>query len=92
MALDSQDFELLKTIRKAIREGDALTHDFMKRAAQREAQSLQVQQQMLEAFNRLAVQMETLTAEVREMRRELTPPLEKPKRGPIKPPATGKGG
>lgn len=79
MALDGDDFELLKSVRRAIREGDAAVVSALEQIAARDKTAIELQQKMLEAFNRLADRMENLTQEVREMRRELTPPIDKPK-------------
>ncbi len=48
--------------------------------------SLQVQQQLLEAFNRLAEKLDTLTDEVRQLRQEPQPKkLDKPRRPATEP-------
>jgi hypothetical protein len=89
--MDKQDFDLVKALRRSVVEGNEDTARLLSAIVAREKRSAEVQEKMLEAFNRLAAQMEVLTQEVSEMRREMTPPLDKPKRGLMPAPKTAKG-
>lgn len=75
MALDSSDFELLKSVRRVIREGDTAVIERLERLEEQQRESLALQRDMLEAFNRLARAVEGL-------REDLTPTMDKPKLRP----------
>ncbi len=83
MPLDSQDFELLKSIRKALRDGDEITANMMRQMMEANNKS---SAQTAAAFNRVAAAMETLTEEIRGLRRDIAPDLEKKKLSPPAPP------
>lgn len=85
MAFDSQDFELMKSLRKAVREtGEANAAKLEQLRLQNEKQLVN-DERLIEAFNRVARAVEGLAHEVRELREDLTPSIDKPKRLP--PPA-----
>jgi hypothetical protein len=86
MALDSQDFELMKTVRAAVRETGQVTAKKLDEvvAAQRallaaSEKSLNNDQRLIEAFNRMATAIDGLASEVRALREDLSPPVDKPK-------------
>lgn len=86
MALDAQDFELMKSLRAATRETGADTANRLDRVIEGQRKLLAVTEKsltnddrLLDAFNRMAQAMENLASEVRQLRQDLTPPLEKPK-------------
>jgi len=80
VALDSSDFQLMKNIRQAIREGDEATHNLLRKIAAQEEMSVQTQKEMLKAFNRLADKMEALTDAVEGLRTDMASPLDKVKK------------
>jgi hypothetical protein len=86
MALDSQDFELLKTLRAATREaGEKVAQrldtvvDAQKKLLAASEKALSNDDKLVAAFNRMATAIEGLTKEVRGLREDLSPPLDKPK-------------
>lgn len=86
MALDSQDFELLKTLRAATREaGDKTAQrldvviDAQKRLLTASEKALGNDDKLVAAFNRMATAIEGLAKEVRGLREDLSPPVDKPK-------------
>lgn len=87
MALDASDFELLKSIRRIIRETGEATGAKIDRVHETERallaameKSLQNDERIIAAFNRLAGATEALTEEIRGLRGDITPPVEKPKK------------
>jgi hypothetical protein len=86
MALDSQDFELLKTMRTATREAgektvlrlDAVV-DAQKKLLAASEKALANDDKLVAAFNRMATAIEGLAKEVRGLREDLSPPVDKPK-------------
>jgi hypothetical protein len=85
MPFDSQDFELMKSVRKTIREAGEMTATQLDALRKQGERGLANDERMIEAFNRMASAMENLTREVRQLREDLTPAIDKPKRLP--PPA-----
>jgi hypothetical protein len=90
MALDGSDFELLKSIRKTMRETGETTGQKIERVLEAERDLLSVakkslgnDERLIEAFNRMAGALEELTGEVRALRADLTPPIDKPKKLPL---------
>lgn len=86
MALDSQDFNLMKSLRTAVREtGEATVKKMDEVVVQQRAlleasrKSLTNDEKLIDAFNRMATAIDGLASEVRQLREDLTPPLEKPK-------------
>lgn len=89
MALDSQDFELMKSLRAAMREsGDKtvqrldLVIDVQKKLLASSEKALANDDRLVAAFNRMASAIEGLTQEVRGLREDLSPAVDKPKRLP----------
>ncbi len=82
MPLDSQDFELLKSIRKALRDGDEITTNMLRQMVDANNKNSAA---TAAAFNRVAAAMENLTEEIRGLRRDLAPDLEKKKLSPPAP-------
>lgn len=78
MPMDQSDFELVKKIRAAIREGDEATHRLLRQLNERSEDALEVQREMLKAFNRVADNLEYLASAVEGLREDLTPKLDKP--------------
>ncbi|MDE1151983.1 MAG: hypothetical protein PW788_05530 [Micavibrio sp.] len=76
MSLDGQDYEMMKSIRKAIREGDEITANLLRQMNERQ---LKAQQDQTAAFNRVAAALENLTTEVRALRQDMSPQLDKQK-------------
>lgn len=86
MALDSQDFELLKTLRAATREAGEKTAqrldavvDAQRKLLAASEKALGNDDKLVAAFNRMAMAMESLAKEVRGLREDLSPPVDKPK-------------
>ena len=73
----------MKNIRQAIRDGDEVTHNLLRRIVAQEEISVQTQQEMLKAFNRLADKMEALTDAVEGLRADMSSPLDKSKALPV---------
>lgn len=74
MALDNSDFELIKSLRKAVREGDDISHRLLRELNARAEEQLVQQGEMIKAFNRVADALEGL-------REDLTPKMDKPAAG-----------
>jgi hypothetical protein len=85
MPFDSQDFELMKSLRKATREAGEATAAKLEQIRLQNEKQLSNDERLIEAFNRLARAVEGLADEVRELREDLTPSIDKPRRLP--PPA-----
>lgn len=83
VALDSSDYQLMKNIRQAIRDGDEATHNLLRRIVAQEEMAVQTQKEMLKAFNRLADKMEALTDAVEGLRADMLSPLDKSKTLPV---------
>jgi len=84
MALDASDFDLVKSLRKAVRDGDEVTHRLLRTLNQHMEESNARQRELVQAFNRMADAIEGLRA-------DLAPKLDKPAAGLKKPAAmTGK--
>ena len=83
VALDSSDYQLMKNIRQAIRDGDEATHNLLRRIVAQEEMAVQTQKEMLKAFNRLADKMEALTDAVEGLRADMLSPLDKSKTRPV---------
>jgi len=83
MGLDSSDYALVRSIRDALAEGNDSTAKYLRQMAQ---QQLKAQQEQTAAFNRVALALENLTVEVRGLRDDLAPQMEKKKLPPPKPP------
>jgi len=82
MALDSSDFELIKSLRKAVRDGDEISHGLLRNLNARMEEQLAQQREMTKAFNRVADAIEGLRA-------DLAPKLDKSVAGLKKPAAPG---
>lgn len=78
MPMDQSDFELVKKVRAAIREGDEATHRLLRQMNERAEEQLEVQREMVKAFNRVADNLEYLADAVEGLREDLTPKLDKP--------------
>jgi len=76
MALDQQDYQMMKSIRDAVRAGDEVMANLLRQMNERDAKT---QSAMVDAFNKVAKQLETLTTEIRELRSDLAPKLDKKK-------------
>lgn len=74
MALDNSDFELIKSLRKAVRDGDDISHRLLRELNARAEEQLVQQREMIKAFNRVADALEGL-------REDLTPKMDKPAAG-----------
>lgn len=70
MALDQSDFELIKSLRKAVRDGDEISHRLLRDLNTRMEEQLAQQREMVRAFNRVADAIEGL-------REDLSPKLDK---------------
>lgn len=86
MAFDATDFKLMKSVRDNVREAGETTARKLDEvvASQREIlkasqKSLSNDERLLDAFNRMARAVESLAEEVRGLREDLSPPVEKPK-------------
>jgi len=90
MPLDSQDFELIKTLRKAVRDGNERTARLLQRMIERQDADAATQKEMLAAFNRVADNLAALTDAVNGLREDLTPKMDKPTLR--RPPAAKKSG
>ena len=82
MAFDAQDFELMKSLRKAVRETGELTAAKLEQIRLQNEKQLANDDRLIAAFNRMAAAVEGLAKEVRELREDLTPSIDKPKRLP----------
>lgn len=80
--MDKQDYDLVKTLRDAVRSGDETTHNLLRQLNQRQEKS---DAEMVSAFNNIAKAIQTLSEEISGLRRDLAPQLDKPKLGaPVK--------
>ena len=89
MALDANDYNLLKSLRNTTREAGEATAKRLddlvtaQRALVKASEkSLSNDERLIEAFNRMAAAVETLASEVKQLRDDLTPAVDKPKRLP----------
>lgn len=82
MPFDSQDFELMKSLRKAVREAGELTSAKLDQLRQQNDKGLANDERLIEAFNRMSRAVEGLAHEVRALREDLKPSIDKPKRLP----------
>lgn len=82
MAFDAQDFELMKSLRKAVREAGELTTAKLDQIRLQNEKQIANDERMIEAFNRMARAIEGLAHEVHELREDLTPSIDKPRRLP----------
>ncbi len=80
MALDGSDFELIKSLRKALRDGDEISHRLLRDLNARAEEQIAQQREMITAFNRVADAIEGL-------RDDLAPKLDKSGAGLKKPAA-----
>ena len=76
MALDSSDFKLISSLRDAVRQGDEVTANLLRKMIEK---NMETQTQNAQAFNRIATALESLAKEVKGLREDLSPQLEKPK-------------
>ena len=81
MPLDSSDFQLVQSIQKAIRDGDEITAKLLRQLLENNNKS---SSETAAAFNRVATAMENLTEEIRALRRDIAPNVEKKKLSPPK--------
>lgn len=82
MPMDKQDYDLVRTLRDSVRNGDEVTHNLLRQLNQRQEKS---DAQMVSAFNNIAKAIQTLSEEISGLRRDLAPQLDKPKLGaPVK--------
>ncbi len=89
MALDANDYNLLKSLRNATREtGEATAQrldkivDAQRTLISATEKSLGNDERLIEAFNRMAEAVDNLASEVKQLRADLAPPVDKPKRLP----------
>ncbi|MBI1214779.1 MAG: hypothetical protein GC185_03045 [Alphaproteobacteria bacterium] len=71
MSFDWDDSETLEELLRAVRSGDEITHKLLR-------MSNDNQKAMIEAFNKVAGNLEKLTQAVEGLRTDITPPLDKP--------------
>ncbi len=76
MPMDKQDYEMVRAVRDAIRNGDEINANLLRQLNQRQEKS---DAQMVSAFNSIAKAIETLSDEIKGLRRDLAPQLDKPK-------------
>lgn len=82
MPMDKQDYELVKTLRDAVRNGDDVTHSLLRQLNQRQEKS---DAAMVSAFNNIAKAVQSLSEEISGLRADLAPQIDKPKLGaPVK--------
>lgn len=82
MPMDKQDYDLVRTLRDAVRSGDETTHNLLRQLNQRQEKS---DAAIVSAFNNIAKAVQTLSEEISGLRRDLAPQLDKPKLGaPVK--------
>jgi len=76
MPMDKQDYDLVRSLRDAVRDGDEVTARLLRRMIEA---NMEAQSQTAAAFNRIALALENLTEEVKGLRADLAPQLDKPK-------------
>ncbi len=76
MPMDKEDYDLVKTLRDAVRNGDEVTHNLLRQLNQRQEKS---DAAMVSAFNNIAKAIQTLGEEISGLRGDLAPQLDKPK-------------
>ncbi|HYD18782.1 MAG TPA: hypothetical protein VEF76_09925 [Patescibacteria group bacterium] len=76
MPMDKQDYDMVKSLRDAVRSGDDITHNLLRQLNQRQEKS---DAQMVTAFNNVATALRELGDEIKGLRRDLAPELDKPK-------------
>ncbi len=78
MPMDKTDYELVKSVRDAIRSGDEINAKLLRQLNDRQEKS---DAQMVSAFNNIAKAIQTLSEEISGLRADLAPQLDKPKLG-----------
>lgn len=76
MALDTNDFNLLKSLRNAVREGDEINANLLRQLIKKNDEA---QAKTADAFNRVADALAALTDEVKGLRADLNPQMDKAK-------------
>lgn len=76
MSLDTTDFNLLKSLRNAVREGDEVNANLLRQLIRKNEEG---QAKTADAFNRVADALAALTAEVKGLRADLNPQMDKAK-------------
>ncbi|MDP2205083.1 MAG: hypothetical protein Q8K65_02130 [Alphaproteobacteria bacterium] len=80
MPMDSTDLKVVREILAAVRNGDDVTQKLLRRLSDQLEKSADNDREIARAFNRTAEALERMTAEIRGLREDLTPSLEKPKK------------
>lgn len=80
MPMDNTDLKLVREILAAIRSGDETTHKLLRRLGEQMERGADADRDLVRAFNRTAEALEKMTGEIRALREDLTPSLEKPKK------------
>lgn len=89
MSLDSADFNLLKSLRAAVRDGDEINANLLRQLIRKNDEA---QAKTADAFNRVADALQALTDEVKGLRADLSPQMDKAKLPAPKNPGPGKRG
>ncbi len=78
MPMDKTDYELVKSVRDAIRSGEEMNARLLRQLNDRQEKS---DAQIVSAFNNIAQAIQTLSEEISGLRADLAPQLDKPKLG-----------
>ncbi|HRI77246.1 MAG: hypothetical protein H3C49_06630 [Alphaproteobacteria bacterium] len=89
MPMDSTDLKVVRGILEAVRSGDEVTHQLLRLLKE---QSVKNDAGTAKAFNRVADALEAMTAEIRGLREDLKPSMQKPRALRAQKPARGAGG
>jgi len=82
MPMDSTDLKVVREILAAVRNGDEVTQNLLRRLNDQLEQGAKHDRETAQAFNRVAAALEKMTDEIRGLREDLTPRIDKPKKLP----------
>jgi len=95
MPMDKIDIKVVRDILAAVRSGDEVTQKLLRRIGDQLEKDAENDREIARAFNRTAAALENMAAEIRGLREDLTPALQKPKKlaaqKPPRPSANGGG-
>lgn len=78
MPMDSTDLKVVREILAAVRSGDEVTHKLLRLLKEQSDQGIKNDADMARAFNRVADALEGMTREIRGLREDLKPSMQKP--------------
>jgi chromosome segregation ATPase len=86
MPMDKTDYDLVRAVRDAVRDGNERTQNLLRRLNEQMEARADRERELIQAFSRAAVALEKMAGEIQGLREDLTPALEKPKALPAQKP------